>query len=53
LGGLRDLLRRLESGELRMVRGKEDITQSEIALLKREIAYLEKFVVCDVKDGPG
>jgi hypothetical protein len=39
---LRDFLHRLESGELRLVRGHEDVTQSEIIILKREIAFLER-----------
>jgi hypothetical protein len=39
---LRDFLHRLESGELRLVRSHEDVTQSEIIILKREIAFLER-----------
>jgi len=38
---LRDLLHRLESGELRLVRRHEDVTQTEISILKREIPFLE------------
>jgi hypothetical protein len=39
----RDLLSRLESGKLTMHgQGHENVTQREIGILKREIAYLER-----------
>jgi hypothetical protein len=44
LAGLRQFLKRLESGELRLSRGQLDVTQDEIAVLKREIAFLEKVI---------
>ena len=43
LAGLRDFLRRLETGELRLTshHGTVDEAPGEIAILKREIAHLE------------
>jgi hypothetical protein len=38
---LRDLLSRMESGELTMRRSSGDVTQREILILKREIDHLE------------
>lgn len=42
LNVLRDLLERLTSGLLTMRRSGVDVTPSEIAILKREIAFLER-----------
>jgi hypothetical protein len=42
LNELRDLLSRLTSGELTLRRGQTDETRSEITVLTREIAFLEK-----------
>jgi hypothetical protein len=44
LGGLRRLLRRLETGQLMIRQGDFDVTQREINVLKKEIAYLERIV---------
>jgi HAMP domain-containing protein len=41
LANLRDLLRRLESGDLITRLKGEDVTKQEIGLLRREIARLE------------
>jgi hypothetical protein len=42
LANIRDFLQRLESGQLKLVRGLDDVTKEEISILKREIAFLEK-----------
>jgi hypothetical protein len=42
LKGLRQFLEKLESGELRLHRNHIDITKTEAAVVKREIAHLEK-----------
>jgi hypothetical protein len=47
---LYDLLSSLESGELRLVRGGKDVSQSEISILKREVAFLER-VLTRLKSG--
>jgi len=39
---LRDMLSWLETGELKMVFGHKDVSQREMGILKREIAFLEK-----------
>jgi hypothetical protein len=41
LAMLRDLQKRLETGTLTMRRNREDVTQQEIGILKREIAHFE------------
>jgi polyhydroxyalkanoate synthesis regulator phasin len=41
LTSLRDFLKRLESGELSLRRKGLDVTQEEVAVLKREIDHLE------------
>jgi dihydroorotase len=41
LSHLRDFLRRLESGELVLKASGEDVTQQEIAVVRREMAFLE------------
>ena len=41
---LRDLLGRLETGALSMHQGGKDVSQREIGILKREIAFLEKIL---------
>jgi hypothetical protein len=44
LDGLRRFLERMQSGELTLhVKGR-DVTKDEIAVLKREIAHLERIV---------
>jgi hypothetical protein len=45
LKGLRDLLDRLQSGELRILRGEEDVTESQAGILKREVAFLNGVLV--------
>jgi hypothetical protein len=42
LKGLRQFLEQLVSGDLTLHRHHIDVTKSEIAVVKREIAYLEK-----------
>ena len=42
LATLRDLLNRLETGELTLRRGNQDVSKHESAVLKSEIARLEK-----------
>jgi hypothetical protein len=44
LAEFRDLLARLESGELVLKQGGNDVSAREIAVLKREIAALEKVI---------
>jgi hypothetical protein len=44
LDGLRRFLDRLESKELAIRRGPLDVSQKEIGILKREIAYLERIL---------
>jgi len=44
LDGLRRFLDRLESKELAIRRGPLDVSQKEIDILKREIAYLERIL---------
>ena len=43
--GLRQYLARIEAGELRLSQRQVDVTRDEIAVLKREIAFLEKVIV--------
>jgi hypothetical protein len=45
LASLRDLLGQLESGELKVMRGEEDVTKAQIAILRREIAFLNGVLV--------
>jgi len=42
LATLRDLLNRLETGELTLRRGNQDVSKHESSVLKSEIARLEK-----------
>ena len=42
LATFRDLLDRLETGELTLRRGNQDVSKQEIGVLKREIARLGK-----------
>jgi hypothetical protein len=42
LATLRDLLNRLETGELTLRRGSQDVSKHESSVLKSEIARLEK-----------
>ena len=42
LATLRDFLNRIETGELALRRGDQDVSKQEISVLKREIARLEK-----------
>ncbi len=42
LAGLRRFLERLESPETSLFRNQIDVTESEINILKREIAYLDR-----------
>ena len=44
LKAVKDFLSRLESGEMRLIRSGKDVTQNEIAILRREIAFLEKIL---------
>jgi hypothetical protein len=44
LAWLRQFLSRLESKELTLSRGRVDVTQDEISVLKREIAHLERIL---------
>jgi hypothetical protein len=44
LAETRDLLARLTSGRLSLRRNRVDVSSSEIAVLKREIAFLEKIL---------
>lgn len=44
LAGLRQFLNKLESGDMSLRRKGVDVTQAEIAILKREIVHLEKIV---------
>jgi len=45
LTGLRNLLERVQSGELRILRGEEDVTESQLSILRREIAFLNGVLV--------
>jgi hypothetical protein len=42
LATIRNFLHRIETGELTLRRGNEDVSQHEINILKREIARLEE-----------
>lgn len=42
LAELRNLLRALETGAMRIVRSSDDVTQREAAILKREIDNIER-----------
>lgn len=44
LAGLRRFLGRLESVETSVYRNNIDVTESEINILKREIAYLDRVI---------
>jgi hypothetical protein len=44
LAALRNLLERLQDGRLAIRRGKIDLNQYEISILKREIAHLERIL---------
>ena len=48
---LRQFLEKLESGELILHHSRVDVTKSEAAVVKREIAYLEK-VLSRLKNRP-
>ncbi|MGA3309184.1 MAG: hypothetical protein ABSD08_11285 [Xanthobacteraceae bacterium] len=48
---LRQFLEKLESGKLSLHRSRVDVTKSEAAVIKREIAYLEK-VLSRLKNRP-
>ena len=48
---LRQFLERLESGKLSLRRNRVDVTKSEAAVVKREIAHLEK-VLARLKNRP-
>jgi hypothetical protein len=41
---IRAFLARLESGQLQLRRSGKDVTQEEIAILKQEVAFLEKII---------
>jgi hypothetical protein len=45
LVGLRQYLARIEAGELRLSQRQVDVSRDEIAVLKLEIAFLEKVIV--------
>lgn len=45
LTSLRELLDRLQSGELRILRGEQNVTESQIAILRREIAFLNAVLI--------
>jgi hypothetical protein len=45
LKSLRDLLDRLQSGELQILRNGQDVTASEVAILKREVSFLNAVIV--------
>jgi alanine dehydrogenase len=45
LTSLREFLDRLKSGELRILRGEQDVTESQIAILGREIAFLNAVLI--------
>lgn len=45
LKSLRDLLDRLQSGELQILRNGQGMTASEVAILKREISFLNAVIV--------
>jgi hypothetical protein len=42
---LREFLDRLKSGELRILHGEQDVTEPQIAILKREIAFLNAVLI--------
>ena len=44
LATLRDFLERIETGELTLRRGNQDVSRQEIGVLKREIARLGKLL---------
>lgn len=44
LKGLRQFLEGLESGKTIIRRGGKDVSRDEIAILKREIAHLERII---------
>lgn len=44
LAALREFLDRLESGQTRMVKSGVDVTKTEAAVVRREIAHLEKVI---------
>jgi ribosomal protein S2 len=44
LATVRDLLNRLETGELTLRHGDQDVSRREIDVLKREVARLEKIL---------
>lgn len=48
--GLRRFLERLESAQTRLFRNQVDVTESEISILTREIAYLER-VFANIRSG--
>lgn len=45
LTSLREFLDRLQSGELKILRGEQDVTESQIAIVKREIAFLNAVLI--------
>jgi hypothetical protein len=50
LPALRQLLRALESGQMRIVDNGTDVTQREIQKLGPDIAYLEKAITISAKE---
>lgn len=42
LGGLKTLLKALESKEMKLIRNGTDVTKTEAQILRRDIAHLEK-----------
>jgi hypothetical protein len=51
LATLRDLLNRIEAGELTLRHGDRDVSKQELSILKREIARLEKVLDRDNSQG--
>jgi hypothetical protein len=45
LRSLREFLDRLKSGDLRILHGGQDVTEFQIAILKREIAFLDAVLI--------
>lgn len=52
LAGLRRFLERLESEETAVFRNNIDVTESEISILRREIAYLDRVFAGIRSKGP-
>jgi hypothetical protein len=51
LAGFRHLLAQLEDGRLRLFKGGACVSQAEIDVLKREIAFLEKIIARNMAEG--